>query len=250
METTFAAAPSPALCAIAVMAKASRPGLTKTRLAPPLTPEEAADFNTAFLKDIVHNIGAAAQQASIAPYLAYGPPGSEAFFETHMPPGVGRFETWLDGFGHCLFFAIETLFARGHRAACVLNSDSPTLPTRLLVELAEALAAPGDRAVIGPAEDGGYYVLGLKTPHRRLFDRIDWSTAAVFEQTVERAAEISLPVHVLPAWYDVDDADGLRRLRSDLFEAPHADDDRLRPSAAGHTRLLLERMIETGRLSS
>jgi rSAM/selenodomain-associated transferase 1 len=248
METTPAAAPSPEYCAIAVMAKASRAGLTKTRLAPPLTLEEAADLNTAFLKDIVHNIGRAARRASIAPYVAFGPPGSDAFFEAHMPPGVRLFEAWLDGFGACLIFALETLFARGHRAACVLNSDSPTLPTVLLSELAEALAAPGDRAVIGPAEDGGYYVLGLKAPHRRLFEDIAWSTDAVLDQTLARAAEIGLPVHLLAPWYDVDDVAGLRRLRKELFGPAHAGDERLAPSAAGHTRELLGRMIETGRL--
>ena len=235
-------------CAIAVMAKASSPGRTKTRLTPPLTPQEAAELNTTFLKDIAENITRAACQTPVATYMAFGPPGSEAFFREHLVGAeVGLIEAWLGHFGKCLFATVETLMARGHASACVLNADSPTLPTAVLVELAEALAAPGDRAVIGPAEDGGYYVLGLKAAHRRLFEDIDWSTERVFDQTLERAAEIGLPVQVLPTWYDVDDVAGLRRLRDELFRA-ESGQTRLAPNAAAHTRALLLSMLEGGEL--
>ena len=98
----------------------------------------------------------------------------------------------------------------------VLNSDSPTLPTALLNETAELLARPGDRAVLGPSSDGGYYLLGLKTAHRRMFEDIAWSTKRVDRQTRERAREIDLDVHVLPVWYDVDDVESLRRLHAEL----------------------------------
>ena len=98
----------------------------------------------------------------------------------------------------------------------VLNSDSPTLPTAFLVETAEMLARPGERAVLGPSSDGGYYLLGLKTAHRRLFEDIAWSTERVAAQTLERAREIGLDVHMLPVWYDVDDIEGLRRLAGEV----------------------------------
>ncbi len=230
------------------MAKASSPGRTKTRLTPPLTPEEAAELNTTFLKDIADNIGRAAARTPIAPYMAFGPPGSEPFFREHLGAEVGLVEAWLGHFGKCLSATVETLLARGHASACVLNADSPTLPTALLVELAVALAAPGDRAVIGPAEDGGYYVLGLKRAHRRLFEDIDWSTERVFGQTLERAAEIGLPVQVLPSWYDVDDVAGLRRLHRELLR-PEPGETGLIPNAAEHTRALWLRMLKDGELS-
>ena len=115
--------------------------------------------------------------------------------------------------------------------------------------MAEALAAPGDRAVIGPAEDGGYYLLALKAPHRRLFEEIDWSTERVFAQTLARAAEIGLPVERLPAWYDVDDLAGLRRLHHDLFASRAQEDPDLAPSAPEHTRRRLLQMLETGGLA-
>jgi rSAM/selenodomain-associated transferase 1 len=200
------------------MAKASTPGRTKTRLVPPLTLEEAAACNTAFLRDVAANILAASARASIAGYMAFGPPESKPFFQESMPQEIGLIEAWYPNFGDCLFTAIAQILERGHRSAVVLNSDSPTLPTSLLVETAQVLARPGDRAVLGPAHDGGYYLLGLKTAHRRLFQDIAWSTEHVARQTLERAAEVGLPVHVLPTWYDVDDVKTLKMLQAELFE--------------------------------
>src|ERR1700732_997834 len=135
---------------VAVMAKASIPGRTKTRLVPPLTFEEAAAFNTAFLQDVAANILAASNRMNIAGYMAFGPPESFAFFQTMLPAGVGLFESWLPNFGDCLFGAITHLLPSGHEAAVVRKSESPTLLTSLLVTTASILAGPGDRAVIGP----------------------------------------------------------------------------------------------------
>jgi rSAM/selenodomain-associated transferase 1 len=211
---------APASCGIAVMAKASSHGRAKTRLVPPLTLDEATAFNTAFLQDIAANILAAATQADIAGYMAFGPPGpaSVAFFERILPGEIGLLEAWFPNLGDCLYSTIGQLLARGHVGAVVLNSDSPTLPTSLLIETASVLAQPGDCAVLGPAVDGGYYLLGLKQAHRRLLEDITWSTEHVTRQTLERAAEIGLRVHVLPAWYDVDDLASLKTLRSELCE--------------------------------
>jgi rSAM/selenodomain-associated transferase 1 len=213
-----------AFCGIAFMAKASAPGRAKTRLVPPLTFDEAANLNTAFLRDVADNVllaarhfaNLAAPDSGIAGYAAYGPPGSEEFFHRTLPRAIGLIGAWLPNFGDCLFGTISEIFARGHGSAVVLNADSPTLPTALLIETAQALARPGDRAVLGPSYDGGYYLLGLKAAHRHMFDNIDWSTERVAAQTRERAREIGLEVHTLPVWYDVDDLDGLRRLHAEL----------------------------------
>jgi hypothetical protein len=231
-------------CGIAFMAKASAPGRAKTRLVPPLTFEEAAVLNTAFLQDVADNVLQAARDADrgIAGYAAYGPPGSEDFFRRTLPGAIGLIEAWRQNFGDCLLHTIEEIFARGHACAVVLNSDSPTLPTAYLVETAELLARPGDRAVLGPSSDGGYYLLGLKTAHRHMFENIAWSTEQVARQTLERAREIGLPVHRLPVWYDVDDVDGLRRLRAELSERPDAGRrrlDRHQPRHAIHTAALM-----------
>jgi len=239
-------------CGIAVMAKASVPGRTKTRLTPPLTATEAAAFNTAFLKDVSANLLAAGhrtavQGCAIQGYMAYGPPGAQQFFADHLPGEIGLIESWLPNFGDCLFKAINGLFAAGHASAVVLNSDSPTLPTSLLVETAEMLARPGDRAVLGPSTDGGYYLLGIKQAHRRLFDDIDWSTDRVAGQTLERAQEIGLDVHCLPTWYDVDDSQALRQLHAELFEDGSLD-PALTPFHASNTGDLMTDLLATADL--
>ena len=206
-------------CGIAIMAKASVPGRTKTRLVPPLTFEQAAALNTAFLQDMTGNLIVAGSHAAIAGYVAFAPAGTEAFFHDTLSVEIGLIEACLPSLGDCLLHTVEEIFAREHAYAVVLNSDSPTLPTALLVETANVLAQSAERAVLGPSTDGGYYLLGLKTPHRRLFEDITWGTEQVAAQTLERARELKLQVHMLPPWYDVDDAEGLRRLHSELKAA-------------------------------
>jgi uncharacterized protein len=236
-----------AFCGIAVMAKASSPGRTKTRLCPPLTPDEAAECNTAFLKDISANLIAAASVASIAPSMAYGPPGSEAFFRRHLPESVGLYEVWNPDLGLCLKEAMKLQLEAGHAAACVLNSDSPTLPIALLVHTVLLLQQPGDRAVLGPSTDGGYYLLGCKTLHPRLFEDIAWSTEVVAAQTLERAAEIGLPIHVLPHWYDVDDCESIKILMGELLEG-RGFSPQLLSSPAPHSRAFLRSMVTSASL--
>ncbi len=238
----------PAGCGIAVMAKASAAGRTKTRLVPPLTYEEAASFNTAFLKDVAQNILAAAHPRSIAGYMAFGPPRTGAFFQDNICPEIGLFEVWLPNFGDCLHWAIRELLERGHAGAIVLNSDSPTLPTGLLIEAVDLLAQPGDRAVLGPAEDGGYYLLGLKKAHRRMFDNIEWSTSRVADQTIDRAQEIGLRMHVLSPWYDVDDAAALRMLHGELADG-RSFHPALRPYHAAHTAELMKSLCQRAALA-
>lgn len=224
------------------MAKASYPGRTKTRLSPSLTLDEAAQCNTAFLKDIASNLLAAASIASIAPAMAFGPPGSEPFFRRHLHHSITLYEVWEPRFGDCLTRALRLQFEAGHRVACVLNSDSPTLPVSLLIEMARVMELPGDRAVLGPSTDGGYYLLACKTLHTRLFEDISWSTGLVAEQTLERAAEIGLPVHILPSWYDVDDGDSIKILMGELLERKSFSHS-LTSSAAPHSKALLKALI-------
>ena len=216
-------------CAVAVMAKASRPGACKTRLRDAVDANDTARLNTAFLLDIADNLTAAGRRQPIDAFMAFGPVGAADFFEGHFSPAVGLIEVALPNFGECLFQTIGQLLDLGYASACVLNSDSPTLPTACLESAAEALAAPGDRAVLGPSTDGGYYLLGLKAPHRRMFDDIDWSTELVADQTRARARELGLPLVELEPWFDVDDRASLHRLGSQLlggspagaFPAPH-----------------------------
>ena len=210
-------------CAIAIMAKAPDAGRVKTRLSPLLRPDEARELSTCFLRDMTHMLASAGRAAPIDSYIAFAPVGSEASFAPIVAPGTGYVlaDGGIDappgviGFGRCLLQAGQALFARGYGAVGLLNSDSPTLPAELIIEAARLLAAPGERAVLGPATDGGYYLLALKAPHAALFADIDWSTARVAAQTRAAAQRLGLPVAEIAPWYDVDDPASLARLVRD-----------------------------------
>jgi uncharacterized protein len=223
-------------CAIAIMAKAPRHGEVKTRLVPPLSSAEAAALGAAFLRDAAGNILAAAEAAPVDGWVAHSPPDAGDLFAVLLPPAISQLPSRRAGLGNSLVDAVGDLLALGYGAVCLVNADSPTLPTQYLIDAARILAKPGDRAVLGPAEDGGYYLIGLKRPHRHLFEEIAWSTDQVFRQTVARADEIGLVVTALPAWYDVDDVAALRRLAAELADPAGAGD------AAPHTREVLRRL--------
>lgn len=200
------------------MAKAPRVGEAKTRLVPALTPEAAARLSACFIRDAIGNIATAGHDAAIDGYIAYAPPDAENEFRALLTDGVGLVPSRRAGLAASLYDAAADMLAKGYGAVCLVNSDSPTLPTSVLVDAARMLSGPGDRLVLGPAEDGGYYLIGLKQAHARLFEDIAWSTPAVFAQTLERAREIGLAPQVLPRWYDVDDLDSLHRLHAELLE--------------------------------
>ena len=215
------------------MAKAPRPGHVKTRLQGLLTADEAAAMGAAFLTDTTANLAAAARIAPIHPYVAYAPAGQEARFAGLLAPGTQLIladgvtppisaAPGVDGFGRILLHAFTGLFALGYGAVALLSADSPTIPTAWLADAAHRILAPGARAVLGPAEDGGYWLIALQTPEPRLFARIGWSTDTVAATTIARAAEIPLPIEALGTWFDVDDRDSLARLLDPPGAAPFA----------------------------
>ena len=118
-------------------------------------------------------------------------------------------------FGERLLQGTNDLLDAGHDGAILVNSDSPTLPASILRAAVDAVRQ-GDNVVLSPAFDGGYTLIGLSKPHRRLFEDIPWSTSSVYRLTLERAREIGLPVVNVPGWYDVDDAASLRMLEDEL----------------------------------
>ena len=231
-------------CALAVMAKAPRPGKVKTRLSPPLTPEQASALNICFIRDTTENIRQVTEAGNSVGLVAYTPIGDEAAFDGLLPSAFQLLAQRGDGFGERLLHASEDLFACGFSAVCLIDSDSPTLPQDALSQAVETLLRAGDRIVLGGSDDGGYYLLGVKHPHHRLFEQIDWSTERVFAQTLERAREIGLQAELLPTWYDVDNSATLERLRRELFAPPGAGYD------AKYTRGYLENLQLTGSASS
>ncbi len=223
------ARPDPALagrCAFTVMAKAPVAGRVKTRLTPPLAPEQAAELNKAFLRDTLANLGLAARELGTADcVVSYTPVGQEAAFTGILPETTLLVPQRGDGFGERLLLTAADLFACGFGAVCLIDSDSPTVPTSEFVRAARILYE--DKVVMGRSDDGGYYLLGLRAPHAALFERISWSTELVAAETAERAAEAGLVLAELATWYDVDEVRTLERLRAELagsgpgYFAPH-----------------------------
>jgi len=226
------------VCALAVMTKAPRAGQVKTRLVPPLTHDEAAEFNSSLLRDVSAAILTASCSSGVvrpsrisdargAPRQTtgriargvgvYTPRGAEAAYGDILPEDFFLIPQRGDHFGDRLIFAAEDLFKVGFASVCLINSDSPTVPAETFTQAADLLRLPGDRIVLGPCDDGGYYLTGFKKLHREIFERIDWSTEHVLDQTLQRAADIGAEVKLLPAGYDVDDRATLERLCSELL---------------------------------
>ncbi len=201
-----------ARCATVIMAKASVPGACKTRLVPPLTPLEAANVNTCFLQDVADKIVAASALAEIDGYATCTPVGADAFFRAVLPASFGLVHPPTDGLAFALSYAARVLLEQGYGAVCLVNSDSPDLPVEVLVEAARALSKHDGRLVLGPAEDGGYYLIGMSCWHARYFEDIAWSTEVVAEQTIERARELGTVVQLLRTWHDIDDLPMLEQL--------------------------------------
>ena len=211
------------LCALTVMTKAPQAGQVKTRLVPPLTPYEAAELNKCFLRDTAAAISSVLSNNEACGIAAFTPPGVEAAYADILPADFNLLPQRGVSFGERLYFAAEDLLRCGFDSVCLIDSDSPTLPARNFSEAIRILRMPGERIVLGPCDDGGYYLIGLKKLHRELFEQIDWSTERVFEQTRARAREIGLAVELLARVYDVDDAASLRRLCKELLNQSTSD---------------------------
>jgi rSAM/selenodomain-associated transferase 1 len=215
-KTTFSVA-------VAIICKTPRPGHSKTRLSPPLRPEECAAVSACFIQDLSSTIASVAGDGRAEGYAVYTPAGTEAALRALLPGGFGLVLQGGGDLGARLDKGIRDLIAAGHAGAILINSDSPTLPRRILDAAVDAVRS-GDNLVISPALDGGYTLIGLSKPHPHLFADIPWSTDVVYELTLQRAREIDLPVIALDGWYDVDDGASYTMLEQEL--------DGVRPSFA------------------
>jgi rSAM/selenodomain-associated transferase 1 len=202
--------------AIGIICKTPIPGASKTRLVPVLGMEGAAGLAAAFLSDVAAAIEMVPASCARTGYAVYAPEGTEEKIRPLLPPGFGLVCRRGSTLEHVLYGATRELLERGHDAVVLINGDSPTLPPLTIAAAIAALRRPGDRVVLGPAHDGGYYLIGLKVAHRELFRDIPWSTPAVLEATLEQARRCALAVELLPLWYDVDDVETLQVLVDEI----------------------------------
>jgi rSAM/selenodomain-associated transferase 1 len=203
--------------AIGIFCKTPAAGHSKTRLSPPLRPEECATLSACFIRDLAGTIHELIHDGGVTGYAVFTPAGTEAALRALLPPGFRLLPQHEGDFGTRLAVATRELLA-SHAGAILVNADSPTLPASILRAAVDATRRGG--IVLGPALDGGYTLIGVSTLHTRLYQDIPWSTPEVHRKTVERAAEIGLPVVNVPGWYDVDDAASLAMLESELAGEP------------------------------
>lgn len=198
--------------AVVVFAKAPRPGAVKTRLCPPLSPVAAARLYRCFLLDTLDRVQAL---PGITPAVAYAPRSARAFFATARP-GMLLIPQGGGDLGTRMARVLERLLGRGFAAVLIIGTDSPTLPRSHLRAAVRLLGRPGADGVVGPSEDGGYYLIGLRAPCPALFTGVSWSTSRVLAQTLARARRAGRRLRLLPRWYDVDTVADLRRLAAEL----------------------------------
>ena len=203
--------------ALIVVAKKPEPGLTKTRLCPPFTPEAAAEFYGCLMQD---TLALAKRMPGVDLTLAFAPVSAVDYFKKLVPNGFRLTPQQGAHLGERLANALAHHLKQGYRKAVIMNSDGPTLPLAHLKEAFTELAFAD--VTLGMGHDGGYYLIGLKQMVPELFENIPWSTEKVIPQTLDICRRLKLKVHLLPEWYDVDVEADLRRLQLDLARNPTA----------------------------
>jgi rSAM/selenodomain-associated transferase 1 len=216
------------------MAKRPAAGRTKTRLCPPLTPSEGAALYEALLLDTIRLVQ---DVPGFQLAITVTPASATIYFRRISPSGTILIPVECEKIGGCLCEALGGALHLGHSQAIALNSDGPSLPPEYLVQAQTDLAAGAD-VVLGPSEDGGYYLIGLNRLYPDLFADIEWSTARTYTQTLARAWTLGLQAAILPPWYDVDDLSGLQRLKAEMGDCAEG--------SLTHTR----RFFETHSLSA
>ena len=196
------------------MLRSPEPGRVKTRLVPPLTPEQAAALYERFIRD---TFGGLAALDGVDLFAAIAPESDPALLRGVVPGGVAVFSQSGDGLGERISSVFHELFARGYARVVVIGSDSPDMPCS---RVTEALALLGDgsaQLVLGPADDGGYFLVALSEPLSAPFAGIPWSTGAVLEATVQRAREAGIPVALTRGWHDIDRGEDIELIRANPF---------------------------------
>ncbi len=215
--------------AFVVVAKAPVVGKVKTRLCPPLTLQEAATLYQGFLLDTIE----IALRVPVSEVKVVCPSQADVVaLVSFLPPQVGYIVQTETGLTDALTTAFEQCLAAGYQKVFCISSDNPTLPLAYLLEAVAKMDATD--IVLGPSEDGGYYLVGAKAVYPSLFSDMTWSTDTVLAETVERASHAGLRTALLPFWYDLDTGKELARFVQELAQSE---------AGAQHTRAILREVI-------
>ena len=209
--------------AVVVMAKAPREGFVKTRLNGAYPPGDVVQLSECMLRDTV----ALVQQLARVHVAVVCPWGDLDEIAARLPAGVQVVGQRGNGLAAALVSAFEH-FVPDFRCVIAIDSDSPHLPLAILESAFELLET--NDVVVGPTEDGGYYLVGASAIHRRLFDPASLGTGNAGDALLKNARALGLSVALTQAWYDVDVPEDLRRLAAEL---------RIEPARAPRTAALL-----------
>jgi len=215
-------------------------------MVPWLREEEALRLHAALLEDSLRLLRAGAADSGAVPFVSFSEawnPGSRPGCEeiARAASGMMRIPQRGADLGERLEKTFRTLIDREFRRVVVIGSDSPTLPVSILKGAFAALQKDGD-VVLGPAEDGGYYLIGATRPVPRMFEKIPWGTEAVMQATLAALDRSGARAVILSPWHDVDRPHDLERVRRDLSRRP-PDGPPLRS-----TRAFVEGLVRDGRL--
>ena len=199
---------------LAIMARApSAPG--KSRLIQALGTRDGDGLRGALLRDTLASVS----QLQVEKAVLFTPPERETEIRALTPfPALFVAQRGAT-LGDRMYRGIGDLLGLGFDAVVMIGSDLPSLPSVHVTTALDILARRPDALVLGPAEDGGYYLIGVTRSHPQLFQEIPWGTSQVLERTCRAAEALEMTVEKISQWYDVDSLSDLRRLRRGLAEA-------------------------------
>lgn len=200
--------------AIIVMAKVPTAGNVKTRLQPFFSPEHCAALAECFLLDTVNKVSSLPTQIIIA----YSPSKERDSLQNLLPMQKTFIEQKGNNLGEKMYHAFQVAFRQNSNAVVMIGTDSPTFPSIFIEQAFEHLKTAD--VVLGETEDGGFYLIGLRTLRIEIFENVEWSSPETFRQTVRNIEKLDLKLTLLPSWFDVDLPADVERLRKDLAENP------------------------------
>ena len=201
--------------ALVIFAKWPVPGQVKTRLCPPLQPDQAAELARCFLIDTVERVS---RLADLQVWVAFTPPDTEQLFRDLLPSSVRYLPQRGKDLGERELNVFVDLLEKEATSVAIMGSDIPSVPLEYVEAAFNLLRQSGCDAVFGPSSDGGYYFVGAQAVQPALFENIEWSTEKVLEQTLSQARLHTINVSLIPSWHDVDTEEDLRKLAEQLRE--------------------------------
>lgn len=203
--------------AIIIMTKVPTAGKVKTRLTPILSPKQSAELASVFLEDSVKKAKTVCENT----ILAYSPPGEINALKKILPSQNIFIEQTGKDLGAKIFNAFKFAFEEDSDAVVMIGTDSPTVPADFIEQAFEFLETNSD-AVLGRTEDGGFYLIGLRILHEKVFAGVQWSSDKTFDQTRENIMKLDWHLREVPSWYDVDAPADLEKLKEEFLHSDNA----------------------------